>query len=70
MRIMRVSSKQNHWRNIMDKKTEQVAAELIAMFDAAVKAEDVTEMERIVGVVCTSPNRPFRAAVMRQIGIS
>lgn len=52
----------------MDKKTEQIAAEWIAKFMAAVEAEDLVEMERIVSVVEASPNRPFRRAVLRQLG--
>lgn len=53
----------------MDKKTEQIAAEWIAKYDAAVEREDLTEMQRIVDAVCASPNQPFRRAVLRQLGI-
>lgn len=52
----------------MDAKTSKIAAEWIAKFDAAVQAENFEEMNRIVAAVCASPNRPFRAEVLRQIG--
>lgn len=52
----------------MDAKTTMIAAEWIAKFDAAVFAEDLAEMERIVGIVSASPNRAFKREVLRQIG--
>ena len=51
----------------MDKQTKQIAAELIAKYDAAVKAEDLPTMERIVADVCASPNQPLRWAVMKEL---
>lgn len=51
----------------MDAKTNEIAAEWIANFDAAVHAENLEEMSRIVDAVCGSPNQPFRAEVLRQI---
>lgn len=54
---------------IMDNTTTQIAAEWIAKFDAAVQREDLVEMERIVTAVSSSPNRPFKREVLRQIGM-
>lgn len=53
---------------MFDAKTQQIAAELIAKFDEAMKAENFAEMTRIVDIVCASPNRPFKREVLRQIG--
>lgn len=52
---------------MLDEKTKIIAAEWVAKFDAAVQAEDLPEMERIVAAVTGSPNRPFLQEVMRQI---
>lgn len=53
----------------MDKKTQQIAAEWIAAYDAAVANEDLAEMTRIVDAVCASPNRPFRRAICKALGL-
>ena len=52
----------------MDSTTTQLVAEWIAKYDAAVQREDLVEMTRIMDVCATSPNRPFRREVMRQLG--
>ena len=54
---------------MFDQLTTDVAAEWIAKFDAAVMAEDLPEMERIVATVTASPNRPFAREVLRQLGV-
>ena len=53
----------------LDKKTEQIASELIAKFMAAVEAEDLAEMDRIVSAAASTPNKPLREALMRQLVI-
>lgn len=50
-----------------DRMTEEVASNLIAQFMAAVEAEDLPEMERIVEAVCASPNIPFANEILRQL---
>lgn len=52
---------------MFDQLTVDVASEWIAKFDAAVKAEDLPEMERIVSTVSASPNRPFAREILRQL---
>jgi hypothetical protein len=53
----------------MDKKTEQIAAEWVAKYDAALAAGDLAEMERIVNAVCASPNQPFRRAMCKALAV-
>jgi hypothetical protein len=52
-----------------DNLTKEVASDLIKMFDIATKNEDLPEMDRIVNLVCSSPNNPFKHEVMRQLGV-
>lgn len=51
----------------MDKKTEAIAAEWIAKYDEAMMREDLAEMMRIIDVVSSHPNRPFKEAILRQL---
>ena len=51
-----------------DKKTEAIAAEWIAKYDEAMMREDLEEMMRIIDTVSSHPNRPFKAAILRQLG--
>jgi hypothetical protein len=53
----------------MDAKTTKIASELVAMYDAAVNAENLAEMERIVGIVTSCPNRPLKREVMRLLDL-
>ena len=53
----------------MDSLTTKIAEELIAKFDAAVKAGNFEAMQEVVDAVVSSPNRPFKREVMRQIGL-
>jgi len=56
------------WGEIeMDKKTESIAAEWIAKYDEAMMREDLAEMMRIIDVVSSHPNRPFKEAILRQL---
>lgn len=54
---------------MFDQLTTDVAAEWIAKFDAAVRDENLPEMERIVAAVTASPNRPFAREVLRQLAL-
>ena len=55
--------------NEMDKLTTKIAAEVVAMFDAAVSDGDFEKMQEVVNSVVSSPNQPFKREVMRQIGL-
>lgn len=55
---------------MIDKKTQKIVAEWVAKYDAAVAAGDLPEMERIAEAVSASPNQPFRAEMIRQLGVS
>lgn len=54
----------------MDAFTTQLVSEWIAKYDAAVQREDFDEMMRIIEICSTSPNRPFRFEVCRQLEIA
>lgn len=53
--------------DMYDKKTTDIAAYWIALFDAAVEAGNLAEMQRVVDVVNASPNRPLKREFLRQL---
>jgi hypothetical protein len=52
---------------MIDAKTRQIVAEWVAKYDAAVQREDLPEMIRIISICESSPNRPFKKELQRQL---
>lgn len=53
--------------NENDKKTAEVASDIIEKFDEAWRNEDFEAMTRIMDAASGSPNIPFRIELMRQL---
>ena len=64
-----ISKQSTQGNEMSDKLTKEVASDLIKMFDVATKNEDLPEMDRIVNIVCSSPNNPFKREILRQLGV-
>lgn len=52
----------------VDKKTEELAAVLIARFEAACESGDLVEMEKIAAAAASTPNHPLQEAILRSLG--
>lgn len=52
---------------VLDKQTEEIAARIIAKFDAALLAGDLPEMERVARLAATTPNQPLQRAILRHL---
>lgn len=50
-----------------DKKTEEIAAAIIAKFDEAMIKSDLAEMQRIAILAASTPNHPLQQALMRHL---
>ncbi|HEY6612742.1 MAG TPA: hypothetical protein VIZ86_16635 [Pseudomonas sp.] len=51
----------------MDQKTEQIAADLIARFDAAMAAGDLAAAMEIADAASRTPNNPLQDAILRRL---
>lgn len=50
-----------------DHKTELIVKEWVIKYDAAVKSENYEEMLRIVNICTSSPNKPFKSELLKQL---
>ena len=57
----------NTTKQVRDALTEEVAASLVAKFEAAFQAEDLAGMEAVVEAALASPNGPFKRELLRQL---